>query len=166
MAKGKRMLSEIVAGIGALKTASEIAKTLIDMDDKVALNDLAIKLQSQILTAQEAAISAQGRIQELESLVRASDEWKEQKDRYKLVDYGAGTFAWQLRTECSNGEPAHRLCPKCFEQRKRAILQFKNRTYAHQDFYVCNSCDTEFFFGAYNPGEQARAQTNFNVFDV
>jgi ribosomal protein L32 len=160
------MLSEIVAGIGALKTASEIAKTLIDIDDKVALNELAIKLQTQILTAQEAAISAQGRIQELEAVVRASDEWKEQKDRYKLVDYGAGTFAWELRPECSNGEPAHRVCPKCFEKRKRSILQFKNRTYAHQDFFVCNSCETEFFFGAYNPGEPVRARTNFNVFDV
>ena len=162
------MLSEIVAGIGALKSASEIAKTLIDMDDKVALNDLAIKLQAQILTAQQAAMSAQGRIQELESVVRANDDWNEQKARYKLVDFGAGTFAWQLRPECSNGEPAHRACPKCFEQRKRAIMQFKNRTYAHQDCYVCTSCDTEFFFGANVPGEgeTVSARGTFDVFDV
>jgi len=160
------MVGEIAAGLSALKSAFDITKTLVDIGDKVALNEVAIKLQGQIITAQQAAISAQERLHELEASVRAHEDWSAQKARYKLTDYGVGTFAWELKPDCAEGEPAHRACPKCFEQRNRAILQFKNRTHAGQDLFVCSSCETEFFFGAYDPKPYQRPNTNFNVFDV
>lgn len=160
------MVGEIGAALGALKSAFDITKTLTDIRDQVALNEIAIKLQGQIITAQQATIAAQERLRELEASVSAYENWESQKARYKLVDYGAGTFAWELRPECSNEEPLHRICPRCFEQRLRSVLQFKNRTHAKQDLYVCSACATEFFFGAYDPQPYQRAKTDFNVFDV
>lgn len=160
------MVGEIGAALGALKSAFDITKTLADIGDRVGLNEVAIKLQGQIIAAQQATLEAQERLRELEASVRTFEDWNAQKARYRLADYGAGTFAWELRPEYADGEPPHRACPKCFERRVRAILQFKNRTHAGQDLYVCSSCDAEIFFGAYKPEHYQRARSDFNVFDV
>lgn len=143
------MVGEIGAALVALKSAFDLTKTVADIGDQVALNNVAIKLQEQIIAAQLATMSTQERLRELESKVDAYESWEVQKARYKLVDYGASTFAWELRADEFDKEPLHRVCPKCFEQKKRAILQFRHRTAGHQDLFVCSSCATEFFFGAY-----------------
>ena len=45
------MVGEVFAGIGALKTAFDIAKGLKDIDDATRRNAAVIELQEKILTA-------------------------------------------------------------------------------------------------------------------
>lgn len=140
--------AEIATGFSALKSAYEIAKSLKSIDDRVKLNAAVIELQEQILAAQEASASAKERIQELEHIIAAHDKWEQISSRYALRDFGGSTFAYELKAEAAGDEPIHRICPNCFEQRRRSILQFIQSDLYSRDHYMCVGCNSKFVFGA------------------
>jgi hypothetical protein len=142
------MVAEVFAGIGAIKTAFDIAKGLKDIDDAASRNAAVIELQEKILTAQTAQSTLIERIRELEKEVAGFETWDAEKQRYRLTDFGGNTFAYALKQEAANGEPSHRICPNCYEKRHRSILQFDFRTSVGQDKYKCPSCKTEYEFGS------------------
>lgn len=156
--------AEIATGLGALKSAYEIAKTLKNIDDRVKLNSAVIELQEQILSAQEAGASAKERIQELEAIVASHDQWGETANRYALRDYGGATYAYELKAEEANGEPIHRICPNCFERQSRSILQFRFRDNVGRDHYSCLACKTEFEFGLYREPAPVRQHDDYDPF--
>jgi DNA-directed RNA polymerase subunit M/transcription elongation factor TFIIS len=120
----------------------------------VKLNDAVINLQERILAAQAATTSSRERIRELEETVAAFNDWKQIADRYTLKDYGQSTYAYELKADQAKEEPQHRLCPVCFEARKRSILQFQFVDASKRDFYKCLSCAAEFRFGFYQQVSQ------------
>jgi len=54
------VVGEVFAGLGALKTAFDIAKGLKDIDDAARRNAAVIELQEKILAAREAQSGAAG----------------------------------------------------------------------------------------------------------
>jgi hypothetical protein len=104
------MVGEVFAGLGAIKTAFDIAKGLKDIDDAARRNAAVIELQEKILTAQQEQMALVERIGELEEQMRRFKTWEAEKKRYKLTDYGGGTFAYALKPEEAKGEPEHRIC--------------------------------------------------------
>jgi hypothetical protein len=141
------MAAEILAGLGALKTAFDLAKGLKDIDDAARRNAAVIELQEKILAAQEAQSTLVKHIDELEAKVTGYENWETEKKRYALTDFGGNSFAYALKPEEANGEPAHRICPNCYEKRQKAILQFKFRAATGRDKWICNNCSKEFEFG-------------------
>ena len=141
------MVGEIFASLSGFKSMMEIAKGLKDMSDAAVRNATAIELQEQILAAQAAQSVLIDQVRDLERKLAGFEAWEAERKRYALTDFGGDTFAYALRPEAANGEPLHRLCPNCFEQRRKSILQFEFRTGASQDKYLCPSCKTEFEFG-------------------
>src|SRR5258708_4064565 len=106
-----------------LKAAGDVAKGLVDIRDTVKFGEAVIKLQSQILSAQQGALSGQSReaelvdeIQALKARVAEAEGWEAEKNRYALQELPPGKFVYSLRTEMANGEPAHKLCATCFNQ--------------------------------------------------
>lgn len=142
---------DIAAGYTALKTAYDIAKGLKDIDDRVKLNAAIIELQEKILAAQEVAGEARDRLHELETDLAARDAWEATASRYVLKDYGGNTFAYELQPDRAEGDPIHRVCPNCFEQRMRSILQHRFRDASQREHYACPSCEKEFVFGVAVP---------------
>lgn len=67
-------------------------------------------------------------LSEANARFKAMQDWGRQAERHELVDYGGGTFAYQLREDKANEEPMHRICRKCFEERSRSFLQFTHKT--------------------------------------
>ena len=104
------MLGETVATLSAFKSMLDIAKGLKDLEDVAARNAVAIELQEKILAAREAQTALLDRIGELEKEKARFETWEAEKKRYKLTDFGAGTFAYSLKPEEANGEPPHRIC--------------------------------------------------------
>jgi hypothetical protein len=139
---------DIGAGYAALQAALGIAKGLKDINDQVKLNAAIIELQQKILEAQAATTDARQQLQEMEAQLFERKAWDATAARYVLKDFGGNTFAYELRQDHANGEPLHRLCPSCFEGRKRGILQFQFRSDNGQDRYECGSCKREFAFGS------------------
>jgi uncharacterized protein YlxW (UPF0749 family) len=66
------MVAEVFAGLGALKTAFDIAKGLKDIDDTTRRNTAVIDLQEKILSAQQSQASLVESISNLEKEVASS----------------------------------------------------------------------------------------------
>lgn len=147
-------ISMITGMIGSLRAATDIASGLISLRDEAVLRSKVIELQTLILGAQSSAIAAQSALMEDADKIRGLEEriselecWQVEASRYELREYGRETFAYAIRDECRNGEPSHRLCPTCFQSRRKSILQFQHRSAEQQDIYECLPCKKTFFFG-------------------
>lgn len=108
-----------------------------------------IELQGVILTAQSSALATQSdqftlleRIRELEQQMADSETWKAEKQKYELREFAPGIYALSLKETERGGEPAHRLCARCFEHRKKSILQ-KEREWDFGRLLKCHECGSE-----------------------
>ncbi|WOH79013.1 hypothetical protein RX327_24235 [Bradyrhizobium sp. BEA-2-5] len=140
------MISEAMAGASALKTAFDMAKALKDINNAATRNAAVIELQEKILSAQQAQFEMSKRVDELEKQLAVIKSKADERNRYQLKDYGAGTFAYELKPAESRGEPLHRACAKCFNEGQINILQFSHRTEG-QDWFDCRRCDNNQAFG-------------------
>lgn len=72
------------------------------------------------------------------------EAWNRQKDRYELHEPGPGVYVWSLKKEAEASEPAHWICVKCYEDRRRAILQ--RLSGGNMMVFRCSSCETKIAF--------------------
>ncbi|MET3648044.1 hypothetical protein [Phyllobacterium ifriqiyense] len=158
------MVVGIAEGYGALKAALEIVKGLKDVNDQVKLNAAVIELQSKILDAQEATSGAKDRLKELETEIAELKAWDKQAARYQLKDFGEQTYAYELKAASSNGEPAHLVCPTCYQKKVRSILQFQH-TYGGRRSFKCYECTNTIELGRYEV-EQAYISDDSNPWVV
>ncbi len=141
------MLAEAVMGVSALNTAFNMAKGLKEMNDAVVRNAAVIELQENILSAQEAQAALVKHIDQLEKQVAGFEAWETEKNRYKMQDFGGGTIAYELKPEEARGEPSHRICPNCYQNRHVSILQPQGRNAYKQVFFGCPNCKNQFALG-------------------
>ncbi|MEF2073502.1 hypothetical protein [Consotaella aegiceratis] len=134
------MVGELAAGIGALKGAFDIAKSIKDLNDRAAVNAAVIELQAKILEAQQAASDARDQMQEMRHLLDLYDQWDAIASRYALRDFGGDTFAYEAKQEKLNGDPPHLACPNCFRKKQLSILQFHG-TYSGRRRFECQACE-------------------------
>ena len=68
------------------------------------------------------------KVRELEATIAEYDNWEAEKDRYELYQIKpSGGFAYRLRKECvQDAEPNHYICPNCYENRRKSILQMRD----------------------------------------
>jgi hypothetical protein len=138
--EGNPMVGEVVAGLGAVKTAFDIAKGLKDIDNATARNAAVIDLQEKLLTAQAAQSALVERIRELEAEKTKLEKWEAEKGRYQLQKLPPGVFVYSLKNESAGGEPPHRLCSKCYQHNKKSILQESGN-----DYMKCHECGSEYY---------------------
>ena len=132
------MVAEVFAGLGALKSAFDIARGIKDLDDAAKRNAAVIGLQQTILTAQQAQAAL---LEEMDRLKKenAVKEWEVGKDDYQLIKLGNETFVYTMKLS-NSGDPAHHLCPNCFTDRKKSILQKSVTHVGRWTVYACNRC--------------------------
>jgi hypothetical protein len=150
------MVAEVFGGLSAFSTMFGIAKSMKDMNDAVIRNQAVYDLTEQILGAQEKYAAAIERVRDLEKEVAAFEAWEAEKKRYQMKDYGGGTIALELKPEMANGEPPHRICPSCHQNRKKGFLQPKGQNAWHQEMVKCCECNKQFELGQ-------RVERNHNV---
>jgi len=143
---------EFLLGLNAFKTMFDMAKALKDMDNTATRNAAVIDLQGQILAAQSAQTSLVSRVGELEEEVRGFEKWDAEKSRYELKDIGSGIMAYVLKDNADPPEPAHHLCPDCYQSRIKSILQQVTRTPGMARVKTCQRCGWEaYIFGQWHP---------------
>ena len=141
------MVAEVFGGLSAFNSMFSIAKSIKDMNDAAVRNAAVADLWEQIFTAQTRYSSAVERVNELEAKLASFETWEAEKQRYQMKDFGGGTIAFELKPEEARGEPAHRICPNCYEKRHRSILQPHGRNSHKQELFRCGSCSAEYAFG-------------------
>jgi hypothetical protein len=133
------MAAEVSPGLGAIKTALDIAKGLKDITDAAARNAAVVELTEKILAAEEAQSALMHQIRELEEEVMHLKDWESDKKRYQLAELAPGIVVLAIKDEMRNGEPFHRLCADCAANGKKAYLQ-PTAQGEFYDTYKCNAC--------------------------
>ena len=125
------MLAEISAGLSSLSAAGEIARGLLGMKVSTEVTARIHDIQSKLIDAQAQILSLQSKYSDIEKVVSAKEaeieslkQWDREKDRYTLTKTAAGTLVYELRAEVKEeGEPVHSLCPHCYTEGFKSILQ-------------------------------------------
>jgi hypothetical protein len=138
----------IAAGISSLKTAFDITKGMIELKSASDVRETAIRLQTVILSAQQAAISTQDQLlamqrenQGLREKIDGLKSWDAEKTNYELAEYQPGVLAYKL-ANLNRYEPVHWLCASCFTTGQKSILQKQQRE-RRMDALICARCKTE-----------------------
>lgn len=135
------MAGEIIAGLGAVKTAFDLARGLKEIDDVAKRNAAVIDLQRAILEAQSAQQDLLNKAEKLEKRVHELESWEEERKQYDRFQPGPGIFTYARRDE-SNGEEGSfpQLCPSCFHGRFKSFLNSETWNPGRCEMLVCRDC--------------------------
>ena len=114
----------------SLSSATTLTKTILGMKIDQEVISKVSALQSEIMSAQSAALAGIAERMELfaktetlEKKLRLVDDWKEEASRYRLTTFPTGAQVYVLVAEKADGEPEHRVCPNCFQTQRKSLLQ-------------------------------------------
>ena len=137
--KGNLMVAaEVMAGLGGLKTAFDLAKGLKDIDDAVRRNAAVMEPQEKILTARQAQSALVERNDELEKKLASFEQWNAEKEKYELQEIYPKTFAYVIKESARGTEPSHLICAACYQRGKKSILQKSSAVHL-----TCPECKTQ-----------------------
>lgn len=153
------MAAELLTGLSIFKTLFDSAKGLKDINDAAIRNGAVVELQEKILAAQAQQTALVERISELEAEVARFEAWETEKERYQLTNHGGDTFTYALKAGMEAGEPHHRICATCYQQRRKSILQSQG-FFSGREKVACMPCQTTLMLGQVNRPQQ----TNYRGF--
>ena len=92
-------------------------------------NDAVVALQEQIVAAQESYAALLENVRMLEAEARRLEIWESEKERYELknVTEHSKILAYTLKGSEQGAEPPHWICPDCYSQAKKSLLQYAVR---------------------------------------
>ena len=127
----------------AMSIANALLKLKIDIEVKQQITELVGELgdvTGKFTAAQIAYSAAQMRVNELEKEIATLKGRVDEKERYQLVKLKKD-FVYMLKGDKAKGEPAHCLCPMCFEI---GIKTFLREPRDSNDYYLCRKCECGF----------------------
>lgn len=144
-------IGSLSAAVSSLKTAADLAKTMIELNSISEIKGKIIDLQTQILAAQSSAFAANAEQAEMAEHVRALKEelarikaWDVEKKRYKLTKlWDTGGVAYALKESMSNSEPPHYICTHCYEDGRKSVLSPQKNKNGGRMMLVCQNCKSE-----------------------
>jgi hypothetical protein len=142
-------IASALSAINALKTIGEgivAARDQLAFQEKlIAVHSALNAAQSTIIEVNEARASLSKKVDELEEKIAQMSAWAAEKQRYELVNLAEGVFAYRLKADAANGEPVHEICPQCYEQRRKSILQKQLLDIGRAEKRVCTACEFEVY---------------------
>jgi hypothetical protein len=142
-----------IFGIGAFNGMLSAAKSLKDINDTVVRNQASIDLQGQILTAQGEYAALLDKVRALETKLATFENWETEKQRYELKDHPAvddPVRAYALKDGVQAPEIPHSICPDCYSQRKKSILQTERRVGGAR-VMTCHVCGWDGYLSGFAP---------------
>ncbi len=140
------MIAEISAAFTSIRAIQDIAKGLIAVRDGAKIEAAVSEINTRLLDAQGSLFAANEKQQVLHDQNRAlRDEidrlrsWEQEKSRYELHAIKDGTLVYSLKAD--QDEPPHSLCPNCFAQARKSILQLDKLHHHLAQRLVCYDCD-------------------------
>ena len=131
------------------KAAYEIAKGISALKTEVERNQAVSKVLEVLLSVQNDALSMQEKqslllteVDNLKKKISEFEKWSEIERQYELKEIASGVFVYTYKQSDVNREPMHWLCAKCYNERKKSILQ-RTRHVIAGIFYICHTCNSE-----------------------
>jgi ribosomal protein L29 len=152
----------IQGAISGLKLASDIARGLLELKSISEVQGKVIELQSASLSAQSSALAANSdqfamveEIRTLKEEIARIKAWETEKKRYTLITpWHSGGVAYALKESMKESEPPHLICTKCYEDRRKSILNPVTLNSGFMSF-ACPVCKSQIPTG-YMGGAQAQ----------
>lgn len=132
-----QVASQIVQGMLSLKTDAAVSAKALE------LNRVLIELTEQIFACQAQIAALISRESELKAEVANLKDWSHDKERYELCEIVPGTLAYRVQPGMQGAEPMHYLCPRCYQQHIKSILQ-DGGIKDHRHYLQCPECQTVF----------------------
>ena len=132
-------LTNIVNFIRALKEGSgNTTPTLDKMDEQV------VQLRGHVLNVQTMALNLQQENAELRAKLAKMEDWNAEKERYEMKAVGQTARVFALKPGFENSEPPHWICPRCYDDNQRSILNFEMQDImgGHNDVWICSRCES------------------------
>ena len=143
------MASDIQSGIGGARAVLDIAKSLRSLESEASINEAVIDIQRHAIEAQQALFAAQEvigektrQIEHLEQENARLRSWTEDKAAYELADTGQGALAYRSVSPAAAGV-APWLCPNCFDEGRKSILQPERYSVGRTETLLCHRCHLE-----------------------
>jgi len=138
------MVGDAIAGLGALKTAFDLAKGLKEISDTAARNFAVADLLDKLIAAREHQQALLERVGALEAEIVSFKNWEREKERYELKTVSGNVVAYMLKPAMRGAEPPHWLCPTCYAKSQKAFLQPTGATTGRTVIYRCTSCQANY----------------------
>jgi len=118
------------AGIASsLSSATTLARAMLGMKIDDEVRDAVSKIQSDLVVANSAVLVGLAEraellenIDKLKNDLREKTNWDNVSSKYALKEFPTGAQVYVLK-ETTEGEIEHKLCPNCFQNREKRILQ-------------------------------------------
>lgn len=143
-------LAAISGAFGAVKSAADGAKLLLNVHEQGAIRTAVAGLQTQLATALTAIIDARlaqadmlDRTKELEAQIAEMKRWDGEAATYELQEIGPGSLAYGVSAPASFMGPPHYLCATCYDKRQKSVLQAALETFQGRRVYGCPTCKTK-----------------------
>jgi hypothetical protein len=152
------MVDGVMAGLSAFSGLIGMARGLKDINDGVVRNEAIFELTSKLLDAQQEYAALLARVGELEKKLTSFENWEREKERYELKEHGFGkVLAYALKEGVDPPEHPHSVCPDCYQQGKRAILQTVSRFPGRNEILLCQACGWEAYTTGHWSPDHAKA---------
>ena len=142
-------ISTISAALSSLNVASKFIKGSIEkikdeaVREKVEeLLNAIIPLMSQIISLQTLNSASIKEKEALEKKLKDIEDWQKESIRYELKELASGVYVYGIKEAAKSSEPDHYLCAKCYNERKKAIIQRVLHSYDGMH-YICHTCSSE-----------------------
>lgn len=133
------MVGEVFAGYQGFKSIFDGLKALSDMRDEHKRIAAVIEIQRQFLELQSDYSALLQRNRELEDALAKKGGWEAETTRYMLTQVGKSAV-YMLKPEAREGAVPHWLCANCFENGKKAHLQYSSKMSHIGNIYRCPQC--------------------------
>ncbi len=144
VAEGTALITSIKAAmdiVNILKSSHDdhtISKAQSEIFDRL----LAIQANAAILQEKHSALVNEKN--ELAEKVMQFEQWVKTESEYELKKLTCGILVYSYKSSQNSKKPMHCLCPNCWEDRKKSILQIIRKT-SDGIVYCCYRCKYDFF---------------------
>jgi hypothetical protein len=142
---------ELTSLVTSARAAYEIAKGLKASMDQAKLANEVSDLLERLLAVQADALALQSEHQsliaeksEIAKKLMQLDNWSNTEKQYTLHEPGPGIFVYASQVDNPSPKKQPWLCPRCFEDHIRSILQRRWDDDTSAARYDCPRCNAEF----------------------
>ncbi|MGR9099980.1 MAG: hypothetical protein ACU826_05370 [Gammaproteobacteria bacterium] len=136
--------------IGYITTASKGIKAIADVATDASVQQKTVELNNVIIPLQSAIMEMQAEHQNLIDVKNSLEQellnyknWDSEKSNYELKEVSFGVRVYVEKTGEDSVYNRMWLCPKCFHENKKGILQLQ-RAHPSPREYICHSCNSLF----------------------
>ena len=144
------MITEISTLITSSKAAYDIAKGIYFLKSDVERNKNIAKILEVLVSVQFQASSILSKAHELEiekhnltKKIMEFENWSKTEAQYELKEITSGVFIYSYKKINSSSEPMHWLCTKCYNEKRKSILQYRKHL-PDGIHYMCNTCNSNY----------------------